>query len=263
MSTCGREAEPMKNRIIAVAVQKGGTGKTTTAAALAQAAVFQGRRCLAIDFDPQGNLSQALGAQITPGPGNSYNLLAGLPAAQLIQMTGQGIDIIPACLDLAAISSGRGSARRLQKALEPLKKDYPLIVIDTPPTAGELLYNAIQAATGLIIPLQADSFNIQSLYQITDVVEQFKKSNPGLAVAGVLLTSYDGRTKHARQIRDIIKDQAAGLGLPYLGEVRRSIAVQEAATLRQSLFEYAPRSNPAADYLRIYERITGGTLKNE
>ena len=245
----------MSAQIIAVAVQKGGTGKTTTAAALAQAAVFQGRRCLAIDLDPQGNFSQAAAAQMMPETGNSYNLLAGLPAAQLIQTTGQGLDIIPACLDLTTISSGRGSARRLQKALEPIKDNYDLIVIDTPATAGELLYNALQAATGAVIPLQADSYNIQSLYQITDIIEQFKKSNPGLAGAGVLLTMYDGRTRHARAIRDILKDQAAGLGLTYLGEVRRSIAVQEAATLRRSLFEYAPNSKPAADYLALYKRI--------
>lgn len=256
MQPCGREAEPMKNRIIAVAVQKGGTGKTTTAAALAQAAVYQGRRVLAIDLDPQGNLSQAAAAQITPEGGNSYNLLTGLPAAQLIQTTGQGLDIIPACLDLTTISSGRGSARRLQRAIEPIKDNYDLIIIDTPPTAGELLYNAIQAATGAVIPLQADSYNIQSLYQIADIIEQFKKSNPGLVFAGVLLTMYDGRTKHARAIRDILKEQAAGLGLPYLGEVRRSIAVQEAATLRRSLFVYAPNSKPAADYLTLYKRIT-------
>ena len=247
----------MSAQIIAVAVQKGGTGKTTTAAALAQAAVYQGRRCLAIDADPQGNFSQAAAAQITPETGNSYNLLTGLPAAQLIQTTGQGLDIIPACLDLTTISSGRGSARRLQRALEPIKDNYDLIVIDTPATAGELLYNALQAATGAVIPLQADSYNILSLYQITDIIEQFEKSNPGL------LTMYDGRTRHARAIRDILKDQAAGLGLPYLGEVRRSIAVQEAATLRRSLYEYAPNSKPAADYLALYKRITQEGFKNE
>lgn len=241
-------------QIITVAVQKGGTGKTTTAAVIAQAAAFQGGRCLAIDLDPQGNLSQALAAEITPEAGNTYSLLMGLPPAQLIQTTGQGLDIIPACLDLAAISSGRGSARRLQKALEPIKDNYDLIIIDTPPTAGELLYNALQAATGLIIPLQADSYNIQSLYQIADVAEQFRRSNPGLA-AGVLLTMYDGRTRHARQIRDVIKDQAAGLELPYLGEIRRAIAIQEAATFRKSLFEYAPKCNPAADYLALYNKI--------
>lgn len=245
----------MSAQIIAVAVQKGGTGKTTTAAALAQAAVYQGRRVLAIDLDPQGNFSQAAAAQITPEGGNSYNLLTGLPAAQLIQTTGQGIDIIPACLDLAAISSGRGSARRLQRALEPIKDNYDLIIIDTPPTAGELLYNALQAATGAVIPLQADSYNIQSLYQIADIIDQFKKTNPGLVFAGVLLTMYDGRTRHARAIRDILKDQATGLGLPYLGEVRRAVAVQEAATLRRSLFVYAPKCNPAADYLELYKKI--------
>lgn len=242
-------------QIITIAVQKGGTGKTTTAAALAQAAAYKGRRVLAIDLDPQGNLSVTLAAQMIPETGNSYNLLMGLPPADLIQTTEQGIDVIPACLDLATISSGKGSARRLQRALEPIKNSYDLIVIDTP-TAAELQYNALQAATGLIIPLQADSYNIQSLYQITDIAGQIRKSNPALSIKGVIMTNYNGQTRHARQIREAIQKQAEALQLPYLGEIRRAIAIQEAATLRQSLFEYAPKSNPAMDYLAIYETIT-------
>lgn len=242
-------------QIITIAVQKGGTGKTTTAATLAQAAAYKGRRVLAIDLDPQGNLSVTLAAQMIPETGNSYNLLMGLPPADLIQTTEQGIDVIPACLDLATISSGKGSARRLQRALEPIKNSYDLIVIDTP-TAAELQYNALQAATGLIIPLQADSYNIQSLYQITDIAGQIRKSNPALSIKGVIMTNYNGQTRHARQIREAIQKQAEALQLPYLGEIRRAIAIQEAATLRQSLFEYAPKSNPARDYLAIYETIT-------
>jgi len=242
-------------QIITIAVQKGGTGKTTTAATLAQAAAYKGRRVLAIDLDPQGNLSVTLAAQMIPETGNSYNLLMGLPPADLIQTTEQGIDVIPACLDLATISSGKGSARRLQRALEPIKNSYDLIVIDTP-TAAELQYNALQAATGLIIPLQADSYNIQSLYQITDIAGQIRKSNPALSIKGVIMTNYNGQTRHARQIREAIQKQAEALQLPYLGEIRRAIAIQEAATLRQSLFEYAPTSNPARDYLAIYETIT-------
>lgn len=242
-------------QIIAVAVQKGGTGKTTTAATLAQAAAYKGSRVLAIDLDPQGNLSVTLAAQMTPQTGNSYNLLMGLPPADLIQTTEQGIDVIPACLDLATISSGTGSARRLQRALEPIKNNYNFIVIDAP-TAAELQYNALQAATGLIIPLQADSYNIQSLYQTTDIVGQIRKSNPVLSIKGVIMTNYSGQTKHARQIREAIQKQAEALRLPYLGEIRRAIAIQEAATFRQSLFEYAPKSNPAIDYLAIYETIT-------
>lgn len=242
-------------QIITIAVQKGGTGKTTTAATLAQAAAYKGRRVLAIDLDPQGNLSVTLAAQMIPETGNSYNLLMGLPPADLIQTTEQGIDVIPACLDLATISSGKGSARRLQRALEPIKNNYDFIVIDTP-TAAELQYNALQAATGLIIPLQADSYNIQSLYQTTDIAAQIKKSNPALSITGVIMTNYNGQTKHARQIREAIQKQAEALQLPYLGEIRRAIAIQEAATFRQSLFEYAPKSNPARDYLAIYETIT-------
>ena len=241
--------------IFTVAIQKGGTGKTTTAATLAQAAAYKGRRVLAIDLDPQGNLSVTLAAQMIPETGNSYNLLMGLPPRDLIQTTAQGIDVIPACMDLATISSGKGSARRLQRALEPVKKEYDLIIIDTP-TAAELQYNALQAATGLIIPLQADSYNIQSLYQITDVAGQIQKSNPALTVKGVIMTNYNGQTRHARQIREAIQKQAEALQLPYLGEIRRAIAIQEAATLRQSLFDYAPKSNPARDYLAIYETIT-------
>ena len=181
-------------KIITVAIQKGGTGKTTTAAALAQAAAYKGRKVLAIDLDPQGNLSFALGAQTAAETGTAYNLLMGLPAAQLIQTTAQGLDIIPTDRDLAAITSGTGSARRLRQALEPIKDNYDLIIIDTPPTAGELQYNALMAADGLIIPLEADAFNLQSLYQMTDTARQIQQSNTGLQILGVVFTQYDGRS---------------------------------------------------------------------
>lgn len=242
-------------QIIAIATQKGGVAKTTTTAALAQAAADRGRKCLAIDLDPQGNLSVSLAAQMLPEAGNAYRLLMGEPAETLIQTTEQGIDVIPACLDLATVTSGKGSARRLQRALEPIRGKYDLIVIDTP-TAAEMQYNALQAATGVIIPLQADSYNIQSLYQITDAAGLFKKSNPRLSITGVIVTNYSGQTRHARQIREAIEQQAGALGVPYLGEIRRAIAVQEAETFRQSLFKYAPKSTAARDYMALFEKIT-------
>lgn len=241
-------------QIITVAIQKGGTGKTTTAAAVVQAAAYRGRSVLAIDLDPQGNLSFTLAAD-TSKPG-SYDLLGGAAAADLIQHK-PGYDVIPASWNLSTITSGRGSARRLQKAIEPLKKEYDLIVIDTPPTAGELQYNALQAATGLIIPLQADIYNLQSLYQITDTARQIQQTNPELKILGFLLTQYDRRSTIARQMQETITEQAAAMGVPYLGAIRAAVAVKEAAALQQSLFEYAPKSNSAADYLALYDRIAG------
>lgn len=242
--------------IFTIAIQKGGTGKTTTAAALTQAAAHMGRKVLAIDLDPQGNLSFALAAQTAPETGNSYNLLMGLPPEQLIQTTAQGIDVIPAAWDLAAISSGRGSARRLQRALEPIKERYDMIIIDTPPTAGELQYNALQAATGVIIPLQADVFNIQSLYQITDTVKQIQTSNPGLSIAGIIVTQFDGRSTLSKQLKKTIIDNGYAVGARYLGTIRAGIAVKEAAALQRSLYDYAPKSKPAADYMNILFQLS-------
>lgn len=242
-------------KILAVAIQKGGTGKTTTAACIAQAAAHHGKRVLAIDLDPQGNLSFALGEDISMDHGNSYNLLSGMPPEEQIQNTAQGIDLIPACGDLATASSGRGSARRLQDAIRPLVSIYDLIVIDTPPTAGELQYNALQAATGLVIPMQADIYNLQSLYQITDTARLIQKSNPALKILGCVITQCDTRSTIARQMQQAITDQAKTIGVPSLGTIRTGVVVKEAAALQQSLFEYAPKSNPAADYLSLYDTV--------
>ena len=240
--------------IITISLQKGGTGKTTTAAALAQAAAIRGERVLAIDLDPQGNLSFTLGATMDTGD-NSYRLLQGAAPADLAQQTTQGIEVIPACPDLSTISSSKGSARRLEKAIRPVKSKYDLIIIDTPAPAGELQYNALQASTGLIIPLQADTYNIQSLYQTTDTARQIQGSNPDLSILGIVLTVYEGRSNFDKQVKQTIIDQAAALGVPYLGAIRKGIAVKEAAGVQESLFEYAPKSNPATDYMAIYEKI--------
>ena len=242
-------------KVITIAIQKGGTGKTTTAAALAQAAAYKGRRVLAIDLDPQGQLGFTLAADNSRNRGNAYNLLSGIRAQDLIQTTPQGVDIIPAAWDLQTVTSGPGSARRLQKAIEPLKREYDVIIIDTPPTAGELQYNALQAATGLIIPLQADIYNLQSLYQITDTARQIQGSNPGLVIKGFVLSQYDGRSTIARQMKETIIETAEKLEVPYLGTIRQAVAVKEAAALQRSLFEYAPKSKPAADYMELYETL--------
>ena len=241
--------------ILTAASQKGGTGKTSTAAALAQAAVLRGRKVLAVDLDPQANLSFALGADISASQPGSFELLEGVQPDSLVQPTEQGMDLIQAGWDLSTVAAAPGSARRLQNALEPLKEKYGLIIVDTPPTAGELQYNALQAATMLIIPVQADIYNMHSLSQTFDAALQFRRSNPALKLCGCVLTQYDGRSNLARQLRQAVEVQAASMGLPCLGAVRTGVAVKEAAALQKSLFEYAPKSKPAADFMALYDAL--------
>lgn len=240
-------------QIITAATIKGGTGKTTTAAALAQAAASAGKRVLAIDLDPQANYTFFISAdQNKPG---SYQLLTGTDPAQLIQRTEQGIEAIAASPDLATIRTTPGSAKRLQAAIEPIKKDYDFVFVDTPPTMGELTYNALQASTGLIIPLETDNSSLQGLYQITDIAHQMQRSNPALSIIGVILTRYDSRPKFNRYLQEVIENTGKENGAPYLGAIRAGVAIREAQGMQQSLFEYAPRSKPAADYKEIYNLI--------
>jgi len=240
-------------QILTMAIQKGGSGKTTTAAAIAGAAGVKGKRVLVIDLDPQGNLSFACKANTAAG--SSFDLLHNTPITELIQPCTHPFDIIPAAWELSTETSSKGSATRLKKALEPLKNRYDLIVIDTPPTAGELQYNALFAATGLIIPLEADIYNLQSLYQITDTALQIQKTNKELAITGLILTKYDDRSTLARQLQLQIVIEATKRNIPYLGSVRNGIAIKEAAALQQNIFNYAPKSKPAADYMEIAAKI--------
>lgn len=240
--------------IFTVLNQKGGVGKTTTAAAIAQAAAYTGKRVLAVDMDAQANLTYCLAADARrPG---AYELLNGAPAAEVIQRSRQGIDVISASLDLQTEQTRAGSALRLEQALAPIKKKYSVIVIDTPPSPGELQYNSLMATDRLVIPLEADAYNVQSLYQIAATVDHIKRTNVMLQIAGVLLTKYDGRSTLSKTLCARLEETAAALGIPFLGTVRKAIAVSEAAAFQESLFEYAPKSKPAADYMRIYETIT-------
>lgn len=240
-------------QILTAAVIKGGTGKTTTVAALAQAAVNAGKKVLAIDLDPQANLSFFIGAdQNVPG---SYDLLHGADPTQLIQHTEQGIEAITASPDLATEKTTPASAKRLQIALEPIKKNYDWIVLDTPPQMGELTFNALQASTGLIIPLETDNSSLQGLYQIVDIARQIQQSNPVLSILGVILTRYDARTNLNRHFRKVIAERGQEISAPLLMEIRSSIAIREAQAMQQNLYQYAPRSKPAQDYKKLFERI--------
>lgn len=240
-------------KIITVAVIKGGTGKTTTCAAIAQAGAHKGKKVLCIDLDAQGNLSACLGANTTlPG---AFELLHDTPAKELIQSTEQGIDVIAASINLASETTKAGSIYRLQKAIEPITSKYNLIIIDTPPRLAEPTYNALQACNTVLIPLEADIHSLQGMYQLLEVVEQIKKTNNNLKVAGCIITRYNKRTKFNQYMRQEIDTIGKKVKCKLLAEIRQGIAIQEAQALQKSLYDYAPQSNPAIDYMSLYNQI--------
>ena len=132
-----------------------------------------------------------------------------------------------------------------------------MIIIDTPPTLGTLLVNALTAATQVLIPVQADAFAMQSLYQLADTLGQVREyCNPELAALGVLLTRYNGRTVLSRDLRERLEEGGRALGLPVMPvAVREGVAVKEAQTLAVGLFDYAPRSKPAQDYQALWQSL--------
>lgn len=242
-----------KLKIITVATIKGGTGKTSTAGALAQAAAMRNKKALAIDLDPQGNLSLILGADLSNK--GSYDALNGSEIVNLIKHTSQNIDILTASPDLATEKTKPGSAKRLRNALVPIVNNYDLIIIDTPPHMGEMTFNALQASTDLIIPLEPDTNSLQGLYQITDIARQIQQSNPDLKITGIVLTRYDSRPKINKYMHDAITLRGKEMDIPLLTEIRPGIAIREAQAMRRSLYEYAGDSKPAQDYLKLYDII--------
>ena len=162
-------------QIITVAAIKGGTGKTTTCAILAQAAVLDNKKVLCIDLDAQANLTRRLGAD--QNEAGAFELLHGTQAGDVIQSTAQGIDVIAASTDLIDEKTEQGSIIRLQEGMRPILRKYDLILIDTPPRLCETVFNALQASNKVLIALEADADSLQGMYQIIDLAELIKKSN--------------------------------------------------------------------------------------
>ena len=243
--------------IIAVCNQKGGVGKTATAQAIATGAAKIGRRSLAIDLDPQSNLTFSMGGNSADA--GIYELMTGAAApAQIIQKTKQG-DILTASSGLALADhtfTGESRSTYLAAALRPIKKKYDVITIDCPPALNILLVNALMAADTVIIPITADIYALQGLYQLKSSIEAAQKSNTGLVIGGAVFVKHNTRTVLARDLTDVITDKCRALDIPvYKTTIREGVAIREAQTQRESIFDYAPRSNAAKDYMQLIAEI--------
>ena len=245
--------------IIAILNQKGGVAKTTTTLALGAALQNRGKRVLFVDLDPQRDLSKVVLADLNKT--SAYEVLTrktkALPA---IQETAQG-HIIPSSLSLAAdgILTATGKEYRLKEALEPLEGMYDYILLDCPPSLGVLSVNALTAATGCIIPAQADVLSLEALdtfYQTYEVIKRY--TNPALKLMGVVITRYSGRSVLSRDMADMIADKAEALGTKvYKTKIRECTALKEAQAVRESIYQYAPKSNAVKDYNSLIAEVIG------
>lgn len=243
---------------IAVVNRRGGVGKTATAHALGAGLILKGNKVLFVDLDSQSNLSYDLG--VTKPDISAMDVLTGeATAEQAILHTQQG-DLIPASEDLATADTaitGTGKEYRLQEALQPLKEMYDYIIIDTPPALGTLTVNALTACAGAIIPAQAEIHSLQGIGLLNDAIEAVKKyCNRDLYIKGIVITRYNGRTVLSKDMRDNLEAIAAQLHTKVFKEpIRECISIKEAQAAQQSIFEYAPRSNAARDYMALIDEL--------
>lgn len=247
-------------RIIAVANQKGGTGKSTTAAALGAGLLLRGFNVLYVDLDAQGNLSYTLG---TSRGATVLDVLTGQATAeQAIQHTPQG-DAIPAAPALASADTmltSTGKEYRLKEALEPIKRKYDFIIIDTGPALGILTVNALTACTWAIVPAQADIFSLQGIGQLHTTIDAVKRyCNPDLEIAGILLTRYNPRTVLSRDITAMIDQTAEKLHTKlFTTTIRETVSIKEAQASQAGIYDYAPKSNAAQDYSAFIDELLEG-----
>lgn len=250
------------SKVIAVCNQKGGVGKTTTATTMAAALQLKGYKVLLIDTDPQGNSTDTYRAAVTD-TATLYDLLfENEPVGECVQKTEHGAIIAadPLLKEADKHLDGVSGAYRLKERLEPIREDFDFILIDTPPTLGVLLTNALTAADEVIIPVTADRYGVQGLSQMQETISDIKKyTNPGLKIGGLLLVKYTWRTRLSRALHSALKEIAVQFDtVVYKTTIRESTKTREAQTERMSLFEYAPKSTTALDYTEFVNEFLKG-----
>jgi chromosome partitioning protein len=246
--------------IIAIANQKGGVGKTTTAINLAAAFARRGRRVLLLDLDPQANSTISF---LNPLSINfsAYELMmdgSGNIERSIYQTPVKGLDVIPSRISLAKIESklvGDFDAPfRLKDRLESLRTLYDVIVIDTPPTLGLITVNALVAATHVLIPIQSSYFALEGTDDLLETIEKVKaRPNPNLQVLGVLVTLHDKRTTLAREVYEQIR-RVFGSQM-FETVITKSVRLEESPAYKESIFTFAPHSSGATEYAKLCEEV--------
>ena len=255
----------LMSRVIAIANQKGGVGKTTTAINLGAALAVAEARTLVIDLDPQGNASSGLG--LSPAVDERVTiydvLMSGGDAKAAVRSSVQFplLDLMPSTRDLvgAEIELVGAMSREtiLRRALESIRSDYDFILLDCPPSLGLLTLNALTASDSLLIPIQCEFYALEGLSQLLNTVRLVQRAlNPQLEIEGVLLTMFDGRLNLARQVaaeaREYFGDRVYRTSIP------RNVRLAEAPSFGQPILRYDVLSNGAQSYLSLAEELMAG-----
>ena len=251
---------PTVARVIAFANQKGGVAKTTTTLNLGVALMEQGKRVLAVDLDPQGNLTMSQGWNPDEIERSLFDVLVHkLPITEIVRK-GE-IDVAVSSIDLAgaelALSSMIGRERALDKALLPVKEDYDYILIDTPPSLGLLTINALVASNGVIVPVQCEYLSLRGLVQLENTLTMIRENlNPDVAIQGILPTMYDKRLLHSKEAVEILRENFGDLVLNT--KIRKTVRYAEAPVKGMSVLKYDPSGEAASMYRDLAKEVLDG-----
>jgi chromosome partitioning protein len=259
------ESEAKRARVVAFANQKGGVAKTTTTLNLAVALKERGFRVLAVDLDPQGNLTMSQGMNPDEIERSMFDVLVHkIPITDVLREA--EITLAVSSIDLAgaelALSSMIGRERALEKALAPVKPEYDYVLIDTPPSLGILTINALVASDGIIVPVQCEYLSLRGLVQLQNTLGMIREHlNPHVEIEGILPTMYDSRTLHSREAVEILEENFGDL--VYKTKIRKTVRYAEAPVKGSSVLAYDPEGPAAEAYRELAKEVLDGAKTRE